>query len=141
MISNSLNRLNFNYLAIFVIIILLISSCSTQFDNDDPEIERKDGQTFIIDRTRKRWNITHAIAKYGMEAERFQFGLGPFAITPILNPKFINPGESGYPGNDDNQLIIGTNLNNDTRAYPIDVLSRHEIVDEEFGDTHVAVAY
>jgi hypothetical protein len=126
---------------LLIIIILLISSCSNTFDNDDPKIERKDGQTFIVDRTGKKWNITHAIARYGMKAERFQFGLGPFAITPILNPKFISPGESGYPSNNDNRLIIGANLNNNTRAYPINVLSLHEIVDEKFGDMYVAVAY
>lgn len=124
-------------------LFVLFSFCSQDptGKNSPSKIIRENDKIIIVDNTDKKWDITHAVNTYNMEPERFQFGLGPFAIRPILNPKFINPGQPGYPGNSDTRLVIGTVLNNDVRAYPIDVLSNHEIVDEAFGDIHVAVAY
>ena len=37
--------------------------------------------------------------------------------------------------------MIGTSLNGFTRAYPIELLSRFEVANEQFGEAHVAVAY
>lgn len=78
----------------------------------------------------------------------FQFGLGPNAIRPILNPKMLFPGDALYPDDEADFLVLGTTLNNGTRplsdgtrGYSIVDLTRHEIADEKFGDLHVAVAY
>jgi hypothetical protein len=76
-----------------------------------------------------------------MKANLFQFGLGPFAIRPIQNPKFLYKDYPGYPNSDANFLVIGISVEKDIRAYPIDILTQHEIVDDKFGNTHVAVAY
>ncbi len=104
-------------------------------------IEDGDNQIVIVDRTGKEWDITHAVKKYGMKADKFQFGLGPDAIQPILDPSFFSPGENGYPDNNATFLVIGTSINGDTRAYPIFVLKSREIIDEQFDSTYVAVAY
>ncbi len=95
----------------------------------------------ITDRTGKTWDVTHAFEKYGFIPQSFQYGLGPFAITPINNPQMLSPGDSGYPQDSDSFTILGTTLNGFTRAYPIWVMSRHEVANERFGQGHVAVAY
>lgn len=68
----------------------------TDTNPSPPPIIKDPGNTndpvIIIDNKGKEWNITHAVKTYEMNPEHFQFGLGPFAIQPILNPKFINPG-------------------------------------------------
>jgi len=110
-------------------------------DKSDHEIRNRDNRIFIVDNTGKEWDVTHAANVYGMQPDRFQFGLGPNAIRPIQNPKFLSPGDAGYPADNDDRLVIGSVFNGVNRAYPIDVLSSHEIVDDVFGDTHVAVAY
>ena len=94
----------------------------------------------IEDRTGKVWDVTHA-QNYGMVPGGFQFGLGPFAIKPIMDPQMLSPGDENYPGRNDNTLMMGTSLNGFTRAYPINVMSRHEVANEQFGEAHVAVAY
>jgi hypothetical protein len=131
------------YLSIIFIVLLILGGCEFFSSNDDDQAKviRRDNKVFIEDRTGKNWDVTHAQAKYGFVPEEFQFGLGPFAIPPILNPKMVEQGEFGYPGNNDNSQVIGTTLNGDTRAYPLDVLSRHEVADERFDNTFVAVAY
>jgi len=129
---------------LFVFIILLLSFVGCEQVNsseDEAEVIRNGDQIFIKDNTGKSWNVTHAVNEYGFIPQQFQFGLGPFAIRPILDPKMLDPGESGYPGDSEGFLVIGSTLNGETRAYPLDVLSRHEVADEKFDTVHVAVAY
>ena len=95
----------------------------------------------IVDATGKGWDISHAVHEYGFDPEKFDFGLGPFSIRPIMNPKMICPGESGYPSDNFNWIVIGTSINGDARAYRLSHMRIHEIANEQFGETHVSVAY
>lgn len=115
---------------------------------DDQNDEKKEGEkseddtrVFIVDNTGKKWDVTHAQEKYGMDPEKFQFGLGPFAIKPILNPRMLAPGDKDYPDDSEEFLMIGIKLNGEARSYGISVLSYSEIADDRFGDTYVAAAY
>ena len=131
------------FLSIFIIVLMISSGCEifSSDEGDEATVIRRDNKIFIEDRTGKSWDVTHAASNYGFVPEDFQFGLGPFAIQPILNPQMVEQGESGYQSNNNESQVIGTALNGDTRAYPLDVLSRHEIADENFDSTYVAVAY
>ncbi|MFQ5632050.1 MAG: hypothetical protein ACE5I1_25040 [bacterium] len=129
----------------FLLIITLLSySCSqnsTESNLAPTAVIEKDRRFFILDETGKEWEITHAVKKYGMQPYEFQFGLGPFAIRPVLQPQLLSPGDENYPPNNAEFLILGSTLNGESRAYSIDKLSDNEIVDEQFGEAHVAVAY
>ncbi len=122
---------------------LLLGRCSTSpTEQSGPKaVVERDGKVFIIDVTGKSWEVTHAKEMYGMEPHLFQYGLGPYAIRPILDPEMLSKGERGYPADNDIFLVLGTEIDNDARAYPLEVMSYIEIVDEKFGNTHVAVAY
>ena len=101
----------------------------------------EDGRALITDRTGKTWDITHARDRYDLQPPSFQFGIGPYAIRPINEPLMWSPGESGYPASGGMFLVLATRLNGLAKAYPLDVMSRHEIANEKFGETHVAVGY
>ncbi len=122
---------------------LLLGRCSTSpTEQSGPKaVVERDGKVFIIDVTGKSWEVTHAKEMYGMEPHLFQYGLGPYAIRPILDPEMLSKGERGYPADNEIFLVLGTEIDNDARAYPLEVMSYIEIVDEKFGNTHVAVAY
>ena len=121
--------------------ILTVFSCDTAIPQEEIKIVREDDNIYIVDRTNKKWDVTHAVTEYGFKAESFQYGLGPNAIKPINNPQMINPGESGYPASNNTIQIIGTTLYSNIRAYPLNVLSNHEIVNETFTGLPVAVGY
>ncbi len=133
----------------FLPLVLLIISCrenGSSLQNDFAEVIFKpdttdSGRIFIRDWTGKEWDVTHAVEEYGFDAERFRHGLGPHAIQPILNPEFISADDPGFKDIDDENLVIGTAINGIARAYPLSVLRSHEIVDEKFDRTHVAVGY
>jgi hypothetical protein len=99
------------------------------------------GRIFIRDHTGKEWDVTHAVEEYGFDPERFRHGLGPYAIQPIREPKFISSGDPGFGSINEEELVIGTVINGIARAYPLSILRSHEIVDEKFDRTHVAVGY
>jgi len=129
------------FITLIIILFAFLNCDDILSDNSNHEIRNRDGRVFIVDNTGKEWDVTHAANVYGMQPERFQYGLGPNAIQPIQNPKFLNPGDPGYPADNNDMLVIGSVLNGVNRAYPINVLSSHEIVDDIFGDAYVAVAY
>jgi hypothetical protein len=106
--------------------------------SDDDNADQK---IYVTDRTGKKWDVTHAVENYGFDTKNFQYGLGPYAITPINNPEMLSPGEPGYPADSSSEAIIGLNIEGDARAYPIRTLSRHEVVNDRVGGKDVAVVY
>ena len=96
---------------------------------------------FITDQRGKRWDITHAVDVYGFKAEDFQFGIGANVIKPILEPKFYKAGDPDFPTPHETFLVLGTTIHDDSRAYAISDMSRHEVADDMFDSTYVAVAY
>lgn len=101
--------------------------------------DRRDGGIVIIDAEGVKWDVTHAEEKYGMFANQFQYGLGPNAITPVNDPQFLSPGDKDYPKNTDTFMVLGVSIDGDSRAYPMVILGRHEVVNDEFGNQPVAV--
>ena len=66
--------------------------------------------------------------------------LGKDGIPSIDNPVFLTGQEA------DNQMleterVIGVSINGDHRAYPLNMLSRHEIVNDTVGGIPVAVTW
>ncbi|MEP1205882.1 MAG: DUF3179 domain-containing protein [Rhizobiaceae bacterium] len=60
-------------------------------------------------------------------------------IPPIDNPKF-EPVAS-IANLDDREPVIGLEINGDARAYPLQVMTWHEIVNDKVGGTPVTVTY
>jgi len=44
----------------------------------------------LVDRTGKEWDVTTAVHKYGFKLEHFEYGLGPFAIRPIIDGDMLD---------------------------------------------------
>mgnify|MGYP000684011220 FL=1 len=66
--------------------------------------------------------------------------LGKDGIPSIDNPRFVGPGEA------DQQMqsferVLGVSINGDHRAYPFNMLSLHEIVNDTVGGGPVTVTW
>ena len=112
-------------------------------EEEDDEVEDGEGnQTiYIVDRTGKKWDVTYAVEELGMRTAAFQYGLGPNAIQPIIGPEMVQEGQWGYPLPTSEEMVLGLIRDDDVRAYPLNVVRRHEIVDEVVGEEALAVAY
>ncbi len=62
------------------------------------------------------------------------------AIRSIDQPQFVSREEASAWMRPD-ELVIGLSINGDSRAYPINLLSRHEIVNDTVGGMPVAVTW
>ncbi len=131
-----------SFLLIIAAILVVSSGCENNGTGSIGAIViEEDDEIFIKDQTGKVWDITHAVKKYGFRAANFRNGLGPYALTPINDPEFLDPGNRGYPAAHESFLVIGTTIEANTRAYRLDHLHLHEIVNDIFGDAFVSVAY
>lgn len=59
-------------------------------------------------------------------------------IPSIDNPKFISANDARL---EDFELVLGLEINGDVRAYPLNILVWHEIVNDNVGGEPVAVTY
>lgn len=60
-------------------------------------------------------------------------------IPPIDRPVFERVTESDWIGDSEPGVLV--EIDDDARFYPLSILTRHEIVNDEFGDLPVAVTY
>jgi hypothetical protein len=67
-------------------------------------------------------------------------GPPPDGIPSIDKPKFISIQEADKYL-EDSELVLGLNINGDIRAYPLQILVWHEIVNDKVGGIPVAVTY
>ena len=65
-------------------------------------------------------------------------GPPPDGIPSIDNPKFI-PVQEANKYLEGSELVLGLNINGDVRAYPLQILVWHEIVNDNVGGIPVAI--
>jgi len=61
------------------------------------------------------------------------------AIPPIDNPQFESVGLSDWIGDREPGVLV--EVDDDARFYPLSILTRHEIVNDAFGEVPLAVTY
>ena len=66
--------------------------------------------------------------------------LGRDGIKAILDPHFIG-ATAAFPQMAPDERVLGLSINGDHRAYPLNLLSRHEIVNDKVGGVPVAVTW
>lgn len=66
-------------------------------------------------------------------------GPPPDGIPPIDDPKFVSPDEAGFLA--DAEPVLAVEIDGDARAYPLQILTWHEIVNDEIGGVPVSVTY
>lgn len=62
------------------------------------------------------------------------------AIPAIDNPRFLNVDEANRTYQE-NELILGVEIDGDARAYSVPLLSAHEIVNDTVGGRPIAVTW
>jgi hypothetical protein len=83
----------------------------------------------------------HARAS-GVSALNLQIitALGKDGIPSIDNPRFVTGGQADGQMLS-NERVIGVSIDGDHRAYPLNMLSRHEIVNDTVGGVPIAVTW
>jgi len=69
----------------------------------------------------------------------FDGGPGKDGIPSIDEPNFLDATQADYLS--DNDLVLGIKIGDQVRAYPHPVMNWHEIVNDSFEDSHIAITY
>jgi hypothetical protein len=93
-------------------------------------------ETHITDRTGERWDISQA-AGLGFQADRFQYGIGRHAFTPLDDSDLSDDTSSVSPS----ERVIGVANKEAAHAYSVTKLRRHEIANTHLGNSPIAVGY
>jgi hypothetical protein len=72
-------------------------------------------------------------------AEIISGGPPPDGIPPIDEPRFLEAGDVGFL--DDDEPVLALRLGDDARAYPVQIMIWHEIVNDVVGGVPVTVSY
>ena len=96
---------------------------------------------FITDRYDVVWDITNTVNTYGWDKQSFCYGLGMNSVPAIRDPQYFQPGDGGYPFQEDTFMVLGIEIEGDARVYPIYILKSREVVNDKFVERYVAVAY
>jgi len=137
------SKLLFKSLSI-VIITFVISSCITGNKSYD---KNKDVIPFDVNGINEINNPRNVSQQWRTDTLKRSIPLTELTallkrnrIKPISNPKFIANHEvkdSLFLG----QPVIAIELNGESRCYPLNMLSYHEIVNDSIGNTLISVAY
>ncbi len=118
-------------LLVQVMCILLVIGCRNEVVGDNQ-------QTFIIDRTGEKWDISQAVT-LGFLPKHFEFGLGRNAFTPLDDVKLSD--ESNEEIRSSTRVIGIGSGEGEAKAYSVNKLSGHEIANSIIGNQPVAAAY
>jgi hypothetical protein len=66
-------------------------------------------------------------------------GPPPDGIPPIDDPKFLAPGDASFLS--DREPVLAVEIGGEAKAYPLQIMTWHEIVNDEIGGVPVSVTY
>lgn len=109
-------------------------------------IEEREGKTMLwagADADPQTNDVWFDVTDSAIEPRNFNHGIGKDTIASIDDPRFLAAADPKLKqfGISDETLVIGHAAQGESKAYPIFILNRHEIVNDRFGDKPMAVAW
>jgi len=121
-----------NNFTLFLLFCLLMAIAAVSF----AEVIQRSGKTFIRDRTGEKWDITQAVS-IGFKPKYFEFGMGRNAFSPLDDSLLREASKSVSQ----RLRVLGVSGENESKAFSIKKLNRHEIANSYIDDKPIAAAY
>ncbi|NDJ77523.1 MAG: DUF3179 domain-containing protein [Chloroflexi bacterium] len=100
-----------------------------------------DDPPFDVTNIQRVWDLTDFCTyQEGVYDEIISGGVGRDGIPPIDNPEFES-SDSASEWLQPQSPVIAVEIDGDARAYPLAIMTRHEVVNDMFGDLPVAVTF
>ena len=110
----------------FLLFLLILTACAPEFSQS---IDRQRFPEGLFDPTDVR----------GVELpEGYLRSWGRDQLAPVYDPTFITAEQVPW---DDDEVIIGVNINGQQRAYPVGFLSSRELVIDQIDDIPILVSW
>jgi hypothetical protein len=82
------------------------------------------------------WNLD----KHSIPVDEIMSGGPPKGGIPaLMDPNYVSAAEATFLR--EKEQVIGVNLNGEARAYPLRIMSWHELVNDRIGDLPILVSW
>lgn len=125
-----MRKINYSILIVIAVVLFLVNMCLAAW------VEREGDRVFIKDRNGDRWDVTLA-QTMGFKPDRFQYGIGKNAFTPLQDEDFEEDRNSSFF----NTRVIGISLDNQAHAYAVDRLKHHETANTTIAGKAIVAGY
>lgn len=131
--------------SILVGCILLLVAISIAVTTDrvvikKPSLGKAHPYPMQFTQVQQRQPVSFDLRELAIPAEEIRGGGPPKdGIPAITNPKTIGAADARFLK--PNDRVIGVSMNDQARAYPISILTQHEIVNDKLGEATIAVTY
>lgn len=105
------------------------------------------GPRRVIEREGKRWlfggedpSQDFDVTQFRLDSARLNYGLGRENFPALIEPEFVSAQEANqWLGNAD--AVLGVSIGGEAKAYPISLLTRHEVVNDVVSGRPIVAAY
>ena len=98
----------------------------------------KDGRKFLWGGEDDTWHLD--LTDYFLRDEQFHYGIGREKFHALIEPQFISAAEADLVTPDSTRFLVLA-VDDDVRAYSIELLTHHEVVNDVVGGKPVMAAY
>lgn len=124
---------------IYLLSLAVVGLAMIGFMSLSGQTEDNSSNSFDFNNT-SNFQRTGSGTKYLIHPDKLLTGCpGMDCIPSIDDPKYVGSSEADYLKPEDR--VIGLEINGESRAYPLKILSSHEIVNDRVGGKPVAVTY
>ncbi len=101
----------------------------------------------VIEREGKRWLFggedpgqDFDVTQFRLEPAQLHYGLGREKFSALIAPEFLSASEASR-ALPDTEPVLGVSIGGEAKAYPISLLTRHEVVNDVVGGRPIFAAY
>ena len=129
-------------LVVLALLAVVLSACSAQPTGlSDVGVSQSSGSSGFVPLAQREVSLTSEGTPYIVDpAEIRSGGPPPDGIPPIDDPVYVSVSEADE-WVADNELALAITYDGVTRAYPLQIMVWHEIVNDFFGDERVLITY
>ncbi len=121
---------------LFAIIIILVGIWFINSKTMSALVKKEKDKIYIVDQRGEQWDVTQA-ASIGFKPQRFQYGIGRNAFTP-LDDRHLSDNATSVSKE---TRVVGVVDGKSAQAYSIPRLRWHEIANSRIGSKPIAVGY
>ncbi len=133
-------------IGLIVKIIFIYQTNGDIFAASAGSVSSRSEKSIVIEKDGKSWlwggseNEHFDITNLTLNPEQFHYGIGREQFPALTDPQFVTTDEANawLP---DEARILGVKVNNQVKVYPIDLLIRHEVVNDTIAGHPIAACY
>ena len=112
--------------------------CRGENERGPRQVVERDGKSYLFggEDSSQDFDVT----KFRLNPAQLHYGIGREKFAALIAPEFLTAGEANgvFP---DTEPVLGLSIDGEAKAYPISLLTRHEVVNDVVGGKPIFAAY